>query len=137
MQMATKQDALENQVNGDHSRTREVKFVGGLRFDWVMAVLITWMIGGIYLDGWAHNHGKGDTSFFTPWHAFLYSGCLAITITLFASMAINYSRGKTWSKALPSGYRLPLIGAALFGLAGLGDMLWHTLFGIELNLEAL
>ena len=32
-------------------------------FDWVMAVLSAWLIGGAFIDGWAHTHGKADTTF--------------------------------------------------------------------------
>jgi hypothetical protein len=44
--------------------------VGGLAFDWVMMSLSLLFLGGLYLDGWAHNHGRVDDSFFTIWHAF-------------------------------------------------------------------
>jgi hypothetical protein len=27
-------------------------------FDWVMAVLSTWLIGGAFVDGWAHTHRR-------------------------------------------------------------------------------
>jgi hypothetical protein len=45
----------------------------GLVLPWVLLATSAWTVAGIYLDGWAHNHGKVD-SFFTPWHAVLYSG---------------------------------------------------------------
>ena len=32
-----------------------------------------WMVVGLYLDGWSHQANKPE-SFFTPWHALLYSG---------------------------------------------------------------
>lgn len=107
------------------------------RFDWAMVALSAWFLGGLFLDGWAHTHGQVDDSFFTPWHAVLYSGHLAVTIFLAASMGRNVLRGYTWRKALPAGYGLSLLGAVLFGIAGVGDLIWHTLFGIEENVEAL
>jgi hypothetical protein len=51
-------------------------------FDWVMAGLGSWLIGGLYLDGWAHIHVPALETFFTPWHAVLYSGYLAGAATL-------------------------------------------------------
>ena len=39
---------------------------GGLRFDWVAVALAGWLIGGLHLDGWAHNHHPEMESFFTP-----------------------------------------------------------------------
>lgn len=38
---------------------------------------------------------------------------------------------------MPVGYELSLVGVGLFFLGGIGDMLWHILFGIEVNVEAL
>jgi len=37
---------------------------------------------------------------------------------------------------MPSGYELSLLGVSLFALAGIGDLIWHTFFGFEVNLEA-
>jgi len=36
------------------------------RFDWAMGLLSALLVAGIYQDGWAHNHGKVDETFFTP-----------------------------------------------------------------------
>ena len=51
---------------------------GGLWFDWVAVALAGWLIGGLHLDGWAHNHHPEMESFFTPWHGVLYSGFFAL-----------------------------------------------------------
>jgi hypothetical protein len=51
---------------------------GGRAFDWVAVALCAWLQGGGFLDGWAHHHGRVDASFFTPWHAMLYTGSLAV-----------------------------------------------------------
>jgi hypothetical protein len=50
---------------------------------------------------------------------------------------INHQAGYTWKKALPAGYNLSLVGALVFGLGGVGDMIWHILLGIEVSTEAL
>lgn len=42
----------------------------------VTMLLGTWLVLGIFIDGYAHNHDVVET-FFTPWHAILYSGFLA------------------------------------------------------------
>jgi len=107
------------------------------RFDWTVTFLALWFTAGLFLDGWAHTHGQADESFFTPWHAVLYSGHLASTAFLFNAFVRNVMRGSTWRQALPIGYGLSLIGGALFAIGGVGDLVWHTLFGIEQNVEAL
>jgi hypothetical protein len=45
--------------------------------------------------------------------------------------------GRTWNEALPAGYDLSLIGALVFLLGGVLDMIWHIVFGIEADVEAL
>lgn len=108
---------------------------GSLRFDWLYTVLGTWLIGGVFLDGWAHNHGKVDKSFFTPWHAVLYSGYLAVALFLAITLVRNHAKGHAWRKAVPPGYGASVVGAAIFAIGGVGDLLWHTLFGIEKGIE--
>jgi len=43
------------------------------RFEWTVVVLCTWLMAGAYLDAWAHRHLARLETFFTPWHAILYS----------------------------------------------------------------
>src|SRR5262245_38823285 len=67
--------------------------VGGPRFDWLMTILGAWLLGGLYLDGWAHIHVPGLETFFTPWHAVLYSGYLAGAMALLVTCVRNRRRG--------------------------------------------
>ena len=78
---------------------------GGAGFDWLMAGLGAWLIGGLYLDGWAHIHVPNLESFFTPWHAVLYSGYLAGAAALGATFWRYRRQGAPRSTALPPGYR--------------------------------
>lgn len=110
--------------------------VGGPGLHWIVAILSLWMIGGIHLDAWAHHQFEMET-FFTPWHSVLYSGFFALAAVLIVTLVINLWRGYGWLKAMPVGYGLSLLGVALFFAGGLGDMLWHIVFGIEENVEAL
>jgi hypothetical protein len=52
-------------------------------------------------------------------------------------MLRNLVRGYPWRLALPPGYGLSLLGALVFWLGGVSDLIWHTLFGIEKDVEAL
>jgi hypothetical protein len=110
---------------------------GGAGFDWLTAGLGAWFIGGLYLDGWAHIHVPALETFFTPWHAVLYSGYLAGAAALVVTFARNRRRGAPRARALPPGYRLSLIGAFIFFFGGVADMLWHVTFGIEKGVEGL
>lgn len=111
--------------------------IGGLAFDWLMILLSLIFIGGLYLDGWAHNHGKVDQSFFTIWHAFFYAGFALVAFTLVATLGIQWQRGYRGASTLPVGYQLSLLGIIIFGMGGVGDLIWHELFGIEKDFDAL
>ena len=111
--------------------------VSTLRFDLVMGLLSMVFVSGLYLDGWAHAHGRVDTTFFTPWHAVLYTGYLVNAVVLVAVLLVNHAQGYPWKSSMPSGYGLSLLGVPLFAFAGVADLIWHILFGFEVNLEAL
>jgi hypothetical protein len=102
-----------------------------------MVVCSTWFIGGLFLDGWAHSHGKVDNTFFTPWHAVFYAGFVSVALVLSLRIIGGMVRGQSWREAIPRGYGAAVIGAPLFALGGIGDLIWHTLFGIESGIDAL
>jgi len=110
---------------------------GSVRFDLSAALLALWFVVGLFVDGWAHNHGKVDNTFFTPYHALLYSGILATGLFLGITQYRNIGKGHAFSRALPYGYNLSLVGVALFFVGGGFDLVWHTLFGFEANLSTL
>ncbi|MCI0398609.1 MAG: hypothetical protein L0332_18690 [Chloroflexi bacterium] len=117
--------------------TEKEQAVGGLRFDWFMAFLGALFAGGLFLDGWAHYHGRVDDSFFTPWHAVLYSSFGLMAGVLVFTFVRNLRRGTAWRLAAPAGYGLALLGVAIFAAGGGADMVWHELFGVEADTEAL
>lgn len=108
-----------------------------VRFDWFMGVLAALLIAGIFQDGWAHNHGMVDQSFFTPWHAVLYGTMALNGVVLLGYGLLNLRRGCRFRDGLPYGYWLSAIGVVLFLLGGVLDLAWHSLFGIEEDINAL
>jgi len=111
------------------------RFIGGLRFDRLITVFICWFLGGLFLDGWAHSHGQVDNTFFTPWHAVLYAGYATCAVVLALTVFINHRRGYRWWQAIPDGYEFAALGVPIFACAGVGDLVWHTLFGFETGIE--
>lgn len=108
-----------------------------LRGDLLTALLSAWLIAGVFLDAWAHTTQPSLETFFTPWHAVLYSGFLA-TGGWVTWIACRARRGRgSWAAAVPAGYGLAACGVVVFAVSGVGDMLWHVVFGIERNLAAL
>jgi len=53
------------------------------------------------------------------------------------SLVRNNLPGNRWTQAIPTGYELSLLGVAIFGISGIGDLTWHIIFGIERSTEAL
>jgi hypothetical protein len=106
------------------------------RDDLVTVVTATWLIAGLFLDGYAHQHliAEGE-SFLTPWHAVFYAGFAATAAWV---ARIVYRRpGRTLRERTPAGYWPAVLGLIGFAVGGIGDGLWHTLFGVEVGIDAL
>lgn len=118
---------------------RQSKYGTITRRDHLITMLLgTWLMIGLFLDGWAHNNlGAALETFFTPWHGVFYSGFLATAGWMSWLVFRNLRAGRAGVDAFPRGYGLGLLGVVLFGLGGMGDMLWHTILGIEVGVEAL
>lgn len=98
------------------------------RFAWLVTLSSTWILVGLYLDGWFHLHREAE-SFFTPWHGVLYSG---VTVAV-AVHAVEHRR----ADGVRPGYGASLAAVLLVGAAGFVDMVWHTVRGVEADLDAL
>ena len=87
----------------------------------------TWVVLGVFVDGWAHFNRPGLETFFTPWHALLYTGAAALFGWLLLPTREVTRRERVWA----------LAAAAIFAAGGLGDLLWHEAFGVETGVDAL
>ncbi len=79
--------------------------LSSVRFDWLMALVSIWWMGGLFVDAWAHSNVPQLETFFTPWHAVLYSGFLAVAATLVIKTISNRklaAAGNVASGAPPS-----------------------------------
>lgn len=86
------------------------------------------IVAGMTLDAWAHVHGATDNTFFTPWHAILYTG-------LFGSVA--WYGYLAYRRVAPlAAHRLGLSMGPLVALFGAADLVWHSVFGFEQDLQA-
>src|SRR5690348_2682529 len=75
-----------------------------VKFDWIMALVSIWWMGGLFVDAWAYSNVPQLETFFTPWHAILYSGFLAVAATLVLKTISNrkLAAGSVASGASPS-----------------------------------
>jgi hypothetical protein len=104
--------------------------------DLAAALLGTWVVGGLFLDGWAHVNQPGLETFFSPWHGMFYLGFLVSTVVL-ARLVARHQHGRFDPALVPSGYGLGLVGVALFVAGGVADGTWHMMFGVETGVAAL
>ncbi len=104
--------------------------------DLTAALLGTWVVGGLFLDGWAHVNQPGLETFFSPWHGVFYLGFVVSTVVL-ARLVVRHQRGRFDPALVPAGYGLGLVGVALFVAGGVADGAWHTVFGVEVGVAAL
>ncbi|MGA8533183.1 MAG: hypothetical protein WB615_03625 [Candidatus Tumulicola sp.] len=107
-----------------------------LAFDYAVGLGCVWISIGFFLDAWAHGHVPVE-SFFTPYHAVFYSGMFALMLVFGGFALRNRARGFGWGDALPRPYRVALAGIPIFLAAGVGDLMWHRVFGLEEGVDAL
>ena len=105
--------------------------------DSIAATLGLVVVSALYFDGRAHVLELPD-SFFTPWHALLYTGLLVLV----AWLAVVSRRAATRHRpgriaVIPAAYGPAVIGAAAFAVGGFSDMIWHNIFGVEFGINAL
>jgi hypothetical protein len=129
--MATSEVALA------HKEIRTGYPANALRYDWILALLGVLGICGSYLDLWAHTHIPQLETFFTPWHGVLYGSFLLRAGVLLGTVIVYHRQGYAWQRSMPKGYGLALLGVFVYAASGVGDMIWHILFGIEKSVEAL
>jgi hypothetical protein len=107
------------------------------RQDLVTSILGLWLMIGLFVDGWAHVNLSQLETFFTPWHALFYSGFTAVAGWTAWLVGVRRATGLPRWDSIPAGYHLGVVGAAVFAVGGVGDWMWHTIFGIETSLDAL
>ncbi len=132
------QAPVNDVLTGNHPDTQATpERPSGIWYDRLAILLAGWLTGGVYLDGWAHNHIASLETIFTPWHAVLYSGYASLALFLVITALRNRAPGLPWRLTVPAGYALSLVGTGIFAVAGVLDLTWHALFGIERSIEAL
>ena len=125
------------QFLGKDAKTATRSLIGGSAFHFLFLGGVGWFVTGCYLDSWAHNNVPRLETFFTPWHSVLYSGLFVISVLLSIAILLNLMRGASWWTAIPRGYELSTFFVFMMFFVGVSDAVWHTLFGIEKNVDGL
>lgn len=88
------------------------------RRDMATNVLGSWLVAAVFVDGWAHFNRPQLESFFTPWHAALYSGLGAMALWVAALTWTRRRDGDPIWVAVPDGHKGAVIGVGAFALRG-------------------
>jgi hypothetical protein len=115
----------------------ETRTLTTAREDLVTLLVCTWTAIGVFVDVNAHSNMTVPETFFTPWHAVLYSGYAATATWIAWLVWRNLRAGRRGLAAIPAGYLAAAVAVPLFALGGVGDMFWHTFIGIETTINVL
>ena len=142
--MATRTVAAAGE--GADAVPREPSFV--LPFTWVSVALGGLLVGGVFLDGWAHHHGRLDISLLgatnlsqayappglpatiSSWHVPYVAGIVLSAVLLGAVLVANRTRGIPWARALPAPYWMSVWGVLMIVLGAVGEVIWPVSFRI-------
>ena len=121
----------------DQTTSAPLTVTASYRSDLVLSILGVWFAVGLMLDAWAHNNVPDLESFFTPWHAVFYSGFAATAGWVLWTCRRAWPDGSGGLRSVPVGYRPTVIAIGVFAAASAGDLIWHSVFGIEQSLAIL
>ena len=128
---------------GLQRRWGELPKVGQPRYDFIVLLLGLWCLGGLLTDAFAHISGVVDDTFFTPWHAIWYSGATAyglyITYAILPEGGVSELVRHPFRilKDLAPQHKAGVYGIIVFGVSGIGDMIWHETLGVESSTDIL
>jgi hypothetical protein len=109
--------------------------------DWweraVLSVLIAWVAFGLAVDTRSHREAASIDSFFTRSHALAYAAGSACAVFLLFLARRRQSAGARGLRVFGSGLESAYLGLGVYVLGGLGDLIWHTAFGVEQELKIL
>jgi hypothetical protein len=116
-----------------------VAALAGARLDAAVTALVLLSVVGFLLDVRSHMAGLDfeEEGFATPEHTVIYGGVVLAALLVVAVTLARRYEAPGWRAAVPDGYGPGFLGLGLFALGGPGDLLWHSLFGAEANVEAL
>ncbi len=103
----------------------------------VLSVLGAWVAFGLAVDTRSHRESATIDSFFTQAHAIAYAGGTACAVFLLFLARRRQQAGARGRRMFGSGLESAYLGLGVYVAGGVGDLAWHTNFGIEQELKIL
>ncbi len=102
------------------------------------SLLVLWLVLGLAVDTRSHRESASIDTFFTGSHALGYAGGTAVSVLLL-HLVRRYrptDPASRWA-SIPTGLEAAVAGIAMYLLGGIGDLIWHSVFGVEQELKIL
>jgi hypothetical protein len=102
-----------------------------------LALLVTVVTFGLAIDTQSHRQSDVIDTFFTQEHALGYAGSTACGVFLLYLVRRRQIAGLRGRDVIPLGLESAIAGLAVYVVGGIGDLSWHTAFGVEQELKIL
>lgn len=113
--------------------------LAGWRDDAVTAGIGALGVVAMYWDSWRHNNEAiEDDNFWSPPHILLYLALAAVAYWI-GMVVIRHQQPGTKGvnlAAIPRGYGIGVVGIGVASVGGIGDYIWHAIFGFEDQVNA-
>jgi hypothetical protein len=103
----------------------------------ILSVLVLTVVFGLAVDTRSHRESAQIDSFFTRSHALAYAASSACAVFLLYLVRKRQTAGHKRLAAIPLGLESAIAGLGVYVLGGIGDMWWHTTYGVEQELKIL
>jgi hypothetical protein len=103
----------------------------------VLSLLVLSVVFGLAVDTRSHRESAKIESFFTASHALGYAASAACAVFLLFVVRKRQAAGASGLGMIPLGLGAAVAGLGVNLVGGLGDMWWHTAYGVEQELKIL
>lgn len=118
--------------------TRTMPMQATRREDRMLLAFASILIVGLFSDGWAHTNIVDELEgFITPWHAVVFIGYALTASWILLMIHRRRPQADSLRTAIPTGYEVAAAGVVVFAIGFNGDAIWHTVFGLESDIDAL
>lgn len=131
------QTTIDASIPRNRSASSRVEWVTNWWERAVLSVLVAWVAFGLAVDTRSHRESASIDSFFTRSHALAYAAGTACALFLLFLARRRQQAGGHGRRVFGSGLESAYLGLGVYVIGGVGDLFWHTNFGVEQELKIL